>query len=116
MPSTLPPFDRDLVIENLGGDEALLKQIAELFVADWPSSRDRILAAVAAADAEALRSAAHSVKGAVSNFAAERAVLAARTLEMAGKSGDLVDAAQLAAAAILAIEEVVAALKIEIAR
>jgi len=115
MPPTSLPFDRVQVLENLGGDEALLKQIAELFVADWPDSLAHLHAAIAAADAEALRRAAHSVKGSVSNFGAERAVQAAKDLEMAGKSGDLTQVASLAETAIQAVEEVVAALKREIA-
>lgn len=109
-----PPFDRDKVIGNLGGDEELLKQIAELFVGEWPANRDRLQAALAAGEAEDLRAAAHSVKGAVMNFCADRAVQAAKTLEMTGKSGDLSLAAAQFEEVVQAVEEVVAALRREI--
>jgi HPt (histidine-containing phosphotransfer) domain-containing protein len=110
------PFDRATALENLGGDEALLAQIAGLFVAGWPESLAKLRVALAAADADALRSAAHAVKGSVANFWAERAVQAARELELAGKNGDLAHAPQLLAAAVAAVEEVVAALKAELLR
>jgi HPt (histidine-containing phosphotransfer) domain-containing protein len=108
------PFNRVAVLENLGGDEALLAEIAGIFVADWPGNLARLEAALAAGDAPALRSAAHAVKGAVANFSAERAVQAARELEYAGRDGDLVRAPRLLEAATAAVEEVVAALKAEL--
>ncbi|MDD5250053.1 MAG: Hpt domain-containing protein [Rhodocyclaceae bacterium] len=114
MPLATAPFDRAATLENLGGDEELLAQIASLFVASWPESLARLHLALAAADAEALRSAAHAVKGAVANFWAARAVQATRELELAGKSGDLAQAPQLLDAAVVAVEEVVAALNAEL--
>ena len=114
MSSTNVPFDRAAVLDNLGGDEELLAQIAGLFVAGWPESLARLRLALAAADAEALRAAAHAVKGSLANFLAERAVQATRELELAGKNGDLAQARQLLDAAIAAVEEVVAALGAEL--
>ena len=108
------PFDRAAVIENLGGDEELFRQIAAMFVADWPETQARLRRALQAGDAEVLRTAAHSVKGAVMNFAAEPAALAARTLEMACKAGDLTQAPAQVEALIQAIDEVAAALVREI--
>jgi HPt (histidine-containing phosphotransfer) domain-containing protein len=108
------PYDRAAVLENIGGDEALLAEIAGIFIADWPESAARLRAALAAGDAAAIRSAAHSVKGAVGNFSATRAVEAARALEFAGRDGDLAAAPQLLDATIAAVEEVVAALSADI--
>ena len=105
------PFDRAAVLENLGGDEELLAQLAEVFVADWPESRSQLLGALEARDAAGLQAAAHAIKGAVSNFAAEKATTAAKAVELAGKAGDLGDAARLVAEAVDAVEEVVAALR-----
>jgi HPt (histidine-containing phosphotransfer) domain-containing protein len=101
------------VLENLGGDETLLAEISRIFVSDWPQSRERLHAALAAGDASALRHAAHAVKGSVANFSAERAVQAARELEFAGRDGNLANAPRLLEAAVLAVEEVVAALRDE---
>ena len=114
MQSFSSPFDRKLVLENLGDDEDLFRQIAQLFIADWPDSLKRMHAAVAANDAEAVRIAAHSIKGAVSNFAATVAVQAAKDLEMAGRAGDLAQVPKLTTAMIKAVEEVIAALRLDI--
>jgi HPt (histidine-containing phosphotransfer) domain-containing protein len=110
------PYDRAAVLENLGGDSDLLAEIAGIFISDWPGNVARLRAALAAGDATALRSAAHSVKGAVGNFAATRAVDAARALEYAGRDGDLAAASQLLEAAVAAVDEVVAALEADIRR
>lgn len=109
-----PPFDRAAVLENLGGDEALFAEIAGIFVSDWPQNRKRLDSALAAGDANALRYAAHAVKGSVANFSADRAVQAARELEFAGRDGDLAQAPQLLEATVAAVEEVVAALQREL--
>lgn len=110
------PYDRAAVLDNLGGDESLLAEIAGIFIADWPTSLAKLRAAMAAGDAPALRAAAHSVKGAVGNFSAQRAVDAARALEYAGRDGDLAAAPQLLDATVAAVEEVIGALNAEIPR
>lgn len=114
MQTTAAPYNRAMMLAHFGGDEELIRQIAALFVADWPPSRAGLRAALAAADADALRSAAHALKGAVANFCAERAVQAARDLEMVGKAGDLAQAQLLVEATIAAMEEVVTALEAEL--
>ena len=48
-----------------------------------------IRGAIDASDADALRRAAHALKGSVANFAAERAVESARRLERMGIDRDL---------------------------
>ncbi|HEX8986817.1 MAG TPA: Hpt domain-containing protein [Rhodocyclaceae bacterium] len=110
----LPAFDRAAVLENLGGDEALLAEIARIFVADWPQNEERMRRALEANDAETLRRAAHAVKGSVANFSAERAVQAARALEFAGRDGDMAAAPQLLDATVAAVSRVVAALQAEL--
>ena len=45
--------------------------------------------AIAADDGEALREAAHAVKGAAANFAAAPVIETARQLELQGKNGEL---------------------------
>lgn len=82
-------FDRDAALRNLGGDTELLKDIAMLFITDWPQNRSSIMEALGRADAVTLRVSVHSVKGAVSNFGARQAVALALDLESACKNGDL---------------------------
>lgn len=107
------PFDRAAVLENLGGDEELFRQIADIFVASWAESQTRLRTALAKGDAEALRRGAHAIKGSVSNFLAEQAVQAVRDLEFAAKERRLERASELLDVAVAAVEEVVTALDAE---
>ena len=82
-------FDRQEALERVGGDEELLKEIAELFVEDAPELIEKLRGAVAAGDAAGVETAAHSLKGSVANFGAEEAVAAALRLEQMGREGQL---------------------------
>jgi len=114
MQSTDLPFDRPVVLDNLGGDTELLAQIAGLFIDDWPRNRACLKDALAAADAETLRNAAHAIKGAVANFCAEHAMQTARELEMTSRAGNLAQAPAQVDATIAAVEELVIALRAEL--
>ena len=74
------------------GDPVFLAEIVNLFLATYPDLLSDIDGAVLRQDADALRRAAHTMKGAVANFGAKAVVEQARTIEMIGKSGDLADA------------------------
>src|SRR5262249_60453379 len=74
-----------LVVARVGGDRQLLAEISRLFVDDAPRHLERIRQAIDARDGEALRRAAHGLKGAAANFDAEGVVAAARTLEEIGR-------------------------------
>jgi len=81
-------FDRQWVLEQIGGDEDLLRAIIEVFLVDSPAIRQQLTDAQHAADAHKLHAAAHCAKSAVGNFGAGAAVLAATRLEDAAKNGD----------------------------
>jgi signal transduction histidine kinase/CheY-like chemotaxis protein len=85
-------------LARVGGDRQLLAEISRLFVDDAPHHLDRIRAALDAGDGEALRRAAHGLKGAAANFDADAVVAAARALEEIGRTThfDGQDAAWLA--------------------
>ena len=74
------------VLARVGGDRELLAEISRLFVDDAPRHLDRIRQALDVRDGEALRRAAHGLKGAAANFDAEGVVAAARTLEEIGRT------------------------------
>jgi len=74
------------VLARVGGDRELLAESSRLFVDDAPRHLDRIRLALDQRDGEALRRAAHGLKGAAANFDAEGVVAAARTLEDIGRS------------------------------
>ncbi|HJQ97536.1 MAG TPA: response regulator, partial [Candidatus Polarisedimenticolaceae bacterium] len=82
-------FDPSRAAARLGGDEKLLRELLDLFLSDLPRMTREIERAIASADAEALRHAAHALKGSVANFAAAGPVDAARRLETMGASGNL---------------------------
>lgn len=81
----LAAADLAAALERLGGDQALLQEIAGLFLEQHEDLLGRIRQAIAAADAAALERSAHVLKGAVANFGAERAAEAAFRLEKAGR-------------------------------
>jgi HPt (histidine-containing phosphotransfer) domain-containing protein len=91
------------VLARVGGDRELLAEISRLFVDDAPRHLEKIRQALTAQDGEALRRAAHGLKGAAANFDAEGVVDAARELEEVGRAGTF-DAAADAAWTTLSLE------------
>jgi PAS domain S-box-containing protein len=89
------------VLERAGGDAELLQEIIALFLNDCPALLSEIRNAYQQRDPERLERAAHTLKGSVSNFAAEGAVNAALALENIGRNRDLSDTA----AAIMHLEK-----------
>jgi HPt (histidine-containing phosphotransfer) domain-containing protein len=106
-----PAYDRQRIVENLGGDEELLAEIARMFFIEAETSVPAIRAAIDNADAKALHNVAHSLKGAVSNFAADRATAAAAALEQCGKLANLAPAERLFVELSAAVSDLVAALR-----
>jgi len=87
--------DAAALMARLEGDRELLAELVELFMADGRVLIERIENAVAGSDPEAVRRAAHTLKGAVANFCAPAAVSAALALETAGRNHQLSDARAL---------------------
>jgi two-component system, sensor histidine kinase and response regulator len=90
----VPAFevDREGLLERVGGDPDLLKEIAGAFVSESPRLISEMRMATATTDFKKLERAAHSYKGAVSIFAAESAVVLATELENMGANLDLTGA------------------------
>jgi len=86
--------EMDVLLERLGGDAALLGEMAALFLDECSAHVSSIRQAVAARDARALESAAHALRGSASNFGAERTVQAALRLELMGRQEDFMASAQ----------------------
>jgi HPt (histidine-containing phosphotransfer) domain-containing protein len=84
----LSGLDMTAALGRVGGDEELLKEIAQLFLEQWPDSLSDVKRAIEVRDAQALERAAHSLKGSVANFGAKDAHQAALRLEMMGRSGE----------------------------
>jgi HPt (histidine-containing phosphotransfer) domain-containing protein len=86
------PFDAAALLKRVEGDAELLREIVELFAADSPRLLGELRQASADGNAEILKRAAHTLKGAASNFGALAVVDAARVLETMGREGNLADA------------------------
>jgi two-component system sensor histidine kinase/response regulator len=88
-------FDRDVALSRVGGDAELLKEIAVLFLDDYPKSLTELHEAVETRDARRIERTAHGLKGSVSNFGARPAVDAALQLETMGRAQKLVEVEQV---------------------
>lgn len=95
-------FDVRAALQRLDGDQTLLAELGDLFFEECPGLLRQARAAVRAQDARALEIAAHTLKGAVSNFHAQASFDAAYQLERMGRNKDLSAAA--AACALLETE------------
>jgi HPt (histidine-containing phosphotransfer) domain-containing protein len=84
--------------ELFEGDEELMREIAELFLKDYPSRIAEVRDALACADPLRLAQAAHSLKGSLGNFGAAGAVEAALGLELMGRRGVLTNPGEALAA------------------
>lgn len=78
----------DSALEAVDGDRDLLCRMIELFMKQCPTLLQEIGVALDKADRLALQRAAHTLRGSVCNFGADRAYDAASRVERAGRAGD----------------------------
>jgi CheY-like chemotaxis protein/HPt (histidine-containing phosphotransfer) domain-containing protein len=83
--------DRDL-LALVGGDSDVVSELARLFLEDGPRRLEDIEAALAAGDHEAIRTAAHTLKGSAASICATRTADAALRLEQLAQASDLAGA------------------------
>ncbi len=94
-PPSSPPFNFSEALSNIGGDEALLAELAGIFLEEYPQIIENVRIAVGNKDVESLVYYAHALKGSVGNFVAVDTQNAARRLEQMGREGDIADAPQV---------------------
>jgi CheY-like chemotaxis protein/HPt (histidine-containing phosphotransfer) domain-containing protein len=87
-------FDERAALSYTAGDRELLKEVITLFRSDYPSSRRAIEHALQERDSEALRLAAHRLKGAIATLGAPAGRQAAAQLEATARAGDFAAAAR----------------------
>ena len=85
-------FEWDAALERVGGDEAMMRDLAEMFFAECPKLMQQIREHIAGADGPELRRAAHTLKGSAHVFGAEAAAEAAHRLEEIGREEAFADA------------------------
>ena len=81
-------LDRALLLERVEGDQELLAEMIQLFLADAPHLLDAMRNALLQGDMILLERSAHSMKGAAGNMSAMVTVNAAMQLEQSVKKGD----------------------------
>jgi CheY-like chemotaxis protein/HPt (histidine-containing phosphotransfer) domain-containing protein len=86
-------FDQRAALAHTGGDRRLLEEMIALFRSDSPSYMRRIGTAVKRRDGEALRMAAHGLKGALATVGSSRGRELCAELEGLGKAHRFADAA-----------------------
>jgi two-component system sensor histidine kinase/response regulator len=105
-----PVLERATALARVGGDLDLLKEIAVLFLDEYPRALYDIHQALDAGDAKSLERSAHGLKGSVANFGARAAVDAAFQLEQFGRAHKLDQAPQ----ALAALEQALVCLHAEL--
>ncbi len=79
-------FDERAALSYSGGDRRLLKTVVKLFRSEYPSALLRINRALRRRDSEALRLAAHGLKGGIATVGASAGRQAAAEIEQAARS------------------------------
>ena len=81
------------LLARVDGNVELARRITRLFIEEAPRMMAELGEAIDAADARAVFSVAHRLKGSVANFPAVEPLASAARLEMAGRRNELQDAA-----------------------
>jgi len=85
---TPPDFDLDAALVYSGGEMAVFRTVAEMFLSSLEERLGAIASAVAAHDDGALERSAHSLKGAAATLAGACLADRAGALERIGRDGD----------------------------
>ncbi len=86
-PAELPALSLDKLREDLGGDDALVLELAQTFVMELMPRLDLLEAAWAAADRAEVRRVAHLIKGSAASFGAPALAAAAAVAEDVAVAG-----------------------------
>ena len=108
----IDPAALDTLLEAIGGDAQALADLIRSFIEDSPDLMARIETAARSGDAEALRTAAHTMKSSAADFGAGELSRICRSMETQAKAGrmdDVVALSRSAAAAYAAAEAVLRA-------
>jgi HPt (histidine-containing phosphotransfer) domain-containing protein len=91
-PVTDPPVDLATALRVVDGDLALLQEVAQVLIEDYPGRMATLRSALSTGDASQTEQIAHSLKGALSNVGALRACSLALALETMGREDRLEEA------------------------
>jgi HPt (histidine-containing phosphotransfer) domain-containing protein len=84
-----PVADLARLLQELGGDQSVLERMVELYEETTPRFLQNLKQAISDRDCQAVRAAAHTIKGSAAQFWARPAEAVALTLEKSAAAGDL---------------------------
>jgi len=108
----MPTWTPERMLTRLGGDEALARQLASLFIDECPRMLERVRTSVPLGDPDGVRRAAHAFKGSIANFVEHGPAATAFELECLGRDNHLAGAPALVAR----LEGEIAALLVDLRR
>lgn len=82
-------FDKTAFLSRLDGDEALAREIVEMFLKEYPKLLENVHRAAQQSNPSLLERAAHSLKGSVGDMSAPQAFEAAHVLEQSARESKL---------------------------
>jgi signal transduction histidine kinase/CheY-like chemotaxis protein/HPt (histidine-containing phosphotransfer) domain-containing protein len=91
----LHPLNKASVLDKLGGDETLFREVIDIFIEEAPKHLSQLKLALANRDAANVEAVAHSLKGELGYFGDAELSQTARELENAGRDRDMERAAGL---------------------
>lgn len=100
----------DYLKHNVGGDAQLMGELIDIFLESGPTMLSAIKAALKTSDTKGLETAAHTLKGAASNFGGQLVVRIAKELEDRGNNHTLEGAQELVEALSQALDRMIVAL------
>lgn len=86
---TAPLVDWDAALDYVGGDRALLRELVNMFLAEYPRWLAELRQALAAGNVADVKRTAHNLKGSMRHFGARPAFEAALQLETMAREGRL---------------------------
>ncbi|MCW5977412.1 MAG: Hpt domain-containing protein [Bryobacteraceae bacterium] len=107
-------IDLEAALGRVGGDEDLLREVAQIFLKESPGLIDGVRQALRDRDPESLEFSAHSLKGAVGNFGTGAAFSAALAIEQLARQGRIDEAGGMFSELERALSAVVAGLALMI--
>lgn len=86
---SMGPIDMDSVLERVGGDEAFLQELIDIYIDDFMEKYAQLEQAIAQGDFENIKEIGHSLKGSSGNLSLNGLHETAYGIELSGKEYNL---------------------------
>jgi HPt (histidine-containing phosphotransfer) domain-containing protein len=92
LPDILGVLDESALLSTVGGDRALARELAQIFLQELEPRMREIASAIRDGDASRLQFGAHALRGSAASLSATQVAASAGALEEMGKGGQLAKA------------------------